>query len=93
MIADCLSLKRKQYFPKKEVAFVNSVNSCLSSEQRDELPDPTYLPFLFKGFVSLQAGRRTRLKFRCYVIQELHSLSYVLMSCRFQINLQLVPVG
>ncbi len=39
VIADCLSLKRKQYFPKKEVAFVNSVNSCLSSEQKDELPE------------------------------------------------------
>ncbi len=62
VIADCLSLKRKQYFPKKEVAFVNSVNSCLSSEQKDELPDPTYLPFLFKGFVSFTSRKEDQVE-------------------------------
>ncbi|KAL1246553.1 hypothetical protein QQF64_034598 [Cirrhinus molitorella] len=54
VIADCLSLKNKSHSPKKEVAFVSP---CLQSEHKDVQPDPTYLPFLFKGFVSL-TGRR-----------------------------------
>lgn len=62
VLADCLILRRKQNAPKREVAFVNSVCPSVMSEQKDELPDPSYLPFLFKGFVSLTGNKEDQVE-------------------------------
>ncbi len=53
VIAECLSLKRKPHAQTKEVAFVNTVSQSAHSEQTKYKVDSVYVPFLFKGYVSL----------------------------------------
>lgn len=62
VIADCLSLKCKQHSPKKEVGLVSSIKQGSRAEQREDLPDPTYLPFLFKGLVSLTGNKEDQVE-------------------------------
>ncbi len=53
VIAECLSLKRKQQAQTKEVAFVNTVSQSAHFEKTKYKVDRGYVPFLFKGYVSL----------------------------------------
>ncbi len=53
VIAECLSLKRKQHAQTKEVAFVNTVSQSAHFDQTKYKVDSVYVPFLFKGYVSL----------------------------------------
>lgn len=61
VIADCLALKHKQKGQKKEVAFVKSVDSDLLSE-KDDIPDPSFLPFLLKGFISFTGKKEDQVE-------------------------------
>lgn len=95
VIADCLTFKRKQPAQKKEVAFVNSVNPCSYSEQGYEALDPTYLPFLFKGLVSLTGRKEDRVEVQilCDTGAAQSFVLFVLMFYLFQTSHQLDPVG
>lgn len=53
VIAECLTLKCKQQAQTKEVAFVNAVNQSRHFEQTKDEVDSVYVPFLFKGYVSI----------------------------------------
>lgn len=59
VIADCLSLKRKQQYPPslpqpKGMGLLKGVSlPDIDSSQDDNEPDPCFKPFILKGFVSL----------------------------------------
>lgn len=53
VIAECFTLKRKQQAQTKEVALVNAVDPRAHFEQTKGEVDCVYVPFLFKGYVSL----------------------------------------
>lgn len=62
VIAECLSLKRKQQSQVKEVGFVNTVSQSVHFEQTKDKVDNVYFPFLFKGYVSLSGKEEDQLE-------------------------------
>lgn len=58
VIADCLTLKRKEQMSKnvpqlKGVGLINTKSNAINNDCDDEKPDPCFEPFILKGTVSL----------------------------------------
>ncbi|XP_048035833.1 uncharacterized protein LOC125261281 [Megalobrama amblycephala] len=64
VIADCLTLKRKQQTQTKEVAFVNAIDPGAHLEQIQGEVDSVYVPFLSKGYVSLSGKEEDQVEVR-----------------------------
>lgn len=58
VISDCMTLKRKQMPGQpKLVGLVNNMNARLSNDTNGEEIDMKFMPFLMKGFISLNGDR------------------------------------